>query len=158
MAEWHKRHSNGPSAAATAKDRTDRTRSAHTTGSSLKLPAPTRPPNSPRSCGKYNGQTRHGLNGQPSHLRPRMRVHRKRRRRGPLELELFDEPRRASTGERGACTRPCRSRLQLYLQTGDMNGAVVHQDPLAPALVFHLMSPPPVASNEVPADRLSPFS
>ena len=49
-AERHKRHPNGPSAAATAEDRTDRTRSAHMTGSPPKLPAPTRPPNSSRSC------------------------------------------------------------------------------------------------------------
>ena len=49
-AERHKRRSNGPSAAATAEDRTDRTRSARMTGSPPKLPAPTRPPNSSRSC------------------------------------------------------------------------------------------------------------
>ena len=49
-AERHERRSNGPSAAATAEDRTDRTRSARMTGSPPKLPAPTRPPNSSRSC------------------------------------------------------------------------------------------------------------
>ena len=49
-AERHKRHPNGPSAAATAEDRTDRTRSARMTGSSPKLLARTRPPNSSRSC------------------------------------------------------------------------------------------------------------
>ena len=48
--ERHERRSNGPSAAATAEDRTDRTRSARMTGSPPKLPAPTRPPNSSRSC------------------------------------------------------------------------------------------------------------
>ena len=50
-AERHERRSNGPSAAATAEETaTDRTRSTRMTGSPPKLPAPTRPPNSSRSC------------------------------------------------------------------------------------------------------------
>ena len=39
-----------PPSTAAAEDRTDRTRSARMTGSSPKLPARTRPPNSSRSC------------------------------------------------------------------------------------------------------------
>ena len=49
-AERHKRPSNGPSAAVASEDRTERTSSARMIGSPPKLTAPTRPPNSSRSC------------------------------------------------------------------------------------------------------------